>query len=180
MDIYFDEIRQELSKGATQKGHPFRYFTLGTVGLERLARQRTVVLRQFEEDLSLSFYTDARSKKIMHLTENNKVGLLFFHQKKLLQVRMEGLASIHKDEETLKKYWPGVQPKARKDYTTVAAPGSPLEHPDQIDYLNEENHFCLVRVRPFKIEYLRLQRPNHIRVRYSKVEDLWKSEFLVP
>ncbi|MCE2612604.1 pyridoxamine 5'-phosphate oxidase family protein [Flavobacteriaceae bacterium D16] len=177
---YFDEIRQELTKGATQKGHPFRYFTLGTVGLERLARQRTVVLRRMDDELNLIFYTDARSKKIMHLKENNKVGLLFFHPKKLLQVRIEGLAHEIKDEDTLNKYWSGVQPKARKDYTTAAAPGSLLDDPGQLEYLDEENHFCIVSVQPFKIEYLKLQRPNHIRVRFSKVENLWTSEHLVP
>ena len=180
LDNYFNEIKQELSKGATQKGHPFRYFTLGTVGFERLARQRTVVLRRIDQDLNLTFYTDARSKKMMHLQENNKVGLLFFDQKKLLQIRIEGLAHLERDQEVINKYWPGVQPKARKDYTTVAAPGSVLEHPDQLEYLDEDNHFCMIHVEPFKIEYLRLQRPNHIRVRFSKVENLWSSEYLVP
>ena len=38
LDNYFDVIRQELRKGATQKGHPFRYFTLATVGMERLQK----------------------------------------------------------------------------------------------------------------------------------------------
>lgn len=180
MDVYFDEIRQDLSKGASQKGHPFQYFTLGTVGLEHLVRQRTVVLRRFEEDLSLTFYTDVRSKKIMHLNENNRVGLLFFDPEKLLQVRIEGLAKIHKDQETIEEYLSKVHTKSLKDYTTVEAPGSLLEDPDQVEYLNEENHFCMVRVQPFKIEYLKLQEPHHLRIRYSKVEDLWKSEFLVP
>ncbi|MDX1313963.1 MAG: pyridoxamine 5'-phosphate oxidase family protein, partial [Eudoraea sp.] len=156
------------------------YFTLATVGMERLPRQRTVVLRHLDDELKLTFYTDARSKKMMHLKENNKVGLLFFHPKKLLQIRIEGLARVIKDEETLKKYWPGIQPKARKDYTTVAPPGTFLEHPDQLEYLDEENHFCMVTVETFKMEYLKLQRPYHIRVRFSKVENLWTSEYLVP
>lgn len=179
-DNFFDELQLELQQGATKKGHPFRYFTLGTVGLDRLARLRTVVLRKVDMDLKLSFYTDARSKKIMHLKENNKVGLLFFHPKKLLQIKVEGIAQIRKDEGIKQTYWSGIQPQARKDYTTAAAPGSALDSPDQLEYLSEENHFCIVEVTPFKIEYLRLKRPNHIRVRFSKVEDLWNSEFLVP
>lgn len=180
LDNYFDEIREELSKGATQKGHPFRYFTLATVGMEMLPRQRTVVLRRLDEDLKLTFYTDARSKKMMHLKENNRVGLMFFDPKKLLQIRIEGLARVIKDEDTLKKYWPGIQPKARKDYTTVAAPGTFLEHPDQLEYLDEENHFSMVTVEAFKMEYLKLKRPYHIRVRFSKRKNLWTSEYLVP
>lgn len=177
---YLQEIKQELRAGVDKKDHPFRYFTLGTVGLEPISRQRTVVLREVEGDFTLLFYTDVRSKKIIHLTENNKVGLLFFHPKKLLQVRMEGLAYILKDEETLKKYWGGIQPQSRKDYTTVAAPGTALEHPDKLEYLNEENHFCIIKIVPHRMEYLKLKRPHHIRVQYSWEEDLWESEFLVP
>ena len=180
LDNYFDEIKQELKKGASHKGHPFRYFTLATVGMERLPRLRTVVLRMVDDELKLTFYTDARSKKMMHLKENNKVGLLFFDPKKLLQIRIEGLARLVRDEETLKKYWPGVQPKARKDYTTVAPPGTLLEHPDQLEYLDEENHFCMITVEAFRMEYLKLHRPYHIRVRFSKTENLWTSEYLVP
>lgn len=179
-DNFFDELKLELQQGATKKGHPFRYFTLGTVGLDRLARLRTVVLRNVDPELKLSFYTDARSKKIIHLKENNKVGLLFYHPKKLLQIKVEGIAQIRKDEAIKQKYWSGIQPRARKDYTTASAPGSTLKGPDQLEYLSEENHFCIVEVTPFKIEYLRLKRPNHIRVRFSRVEDLWNSEFLVP
>ena len=72
-DKFFKEIKDELIKGSTQKVHPFRYFTLGTVGLDRFVRQRTVVLRDFSENLKCSFYTDFRSKKIIHIKENNKV-----------------------------------------------------------------------------------------------------------
>ncbi len=179
-DTYLKEIKQELTSGADKKEHPFHYFTLGTVGLEPLSRLRTIVLRGIEDDFTLVFYTDARSKKTIHLVENNKVGLLFFHPEKLLQVRIEGLAFIHKDEQTLKKYWDNIHEKARKEYSTVAAPGTALEHPDQLEYLNEENHFCIISVVPYRIEYLKLQSPDHLRIQYSKEEELWESEFLVP
>ena len=179
-DSYLKEIRQELANGAEQKEHPFHYFTLGTVGLERLSRLRTVVLRGVENDNSLVFYTDARSKKTLHMVENNKVGLLFFHPEKLLQVRIEGLAFIHKDEQTLENHWDKIHEKARREYSTAAAPGTSLEHPDQLEYLNEENHFCIISVDPYRIEYLKLQSPNHLRVQYSLEEGLWTSEYLVP
>ncbi|MBT8206507.1 MAG: pyridoxamine 5'-phosphate oxidase family protein [Eudoraea sp.] len=177
---YLKEIEQELAYGAEKKEHPFHYFTLGTVGLERISRLRTVVLRGIEDDNTLIFYTDARSKKTIHILENNMVGLLFFHPEKLLQVRIEGLAFIHKDEQTLKKYWNKIHAKARKEYSTAAAPGTAMEHPDQLEYLNEENHFCIISVVPYRIEYLKLQAPNHIRVLFSREEDLWTSEYLVP
>ncbi len=177
---FLDEAKDELQKALVKKGHPFRYFTLATVGLDKMARLRTVVLRKITQDLKLIFYTDRRSKKITHITENSKVSLLFYHPKLMLQLKIEGKARIVKDEDMLKTYWNGIQPNSRKDYITQQAPGSTLKSPDTVEYLDEENHFCMVEIEPFKIEYLKLKRPNHLRVRFSKDDDKWDGEFLVP
>lgn len=177
---YFHELTEELKKGVSQKGHPFRYFTLATVGLDHVARLRTIVLREVTEDLQLTFYTDSRSKKMIHLQENKKVGLLFYNPKNLMQIRIEGLAKVVKDEKIKEKYWQGVKGSSKKDYTTTTAPGTTLSDPSQLDYLDDEDHFCIVEITPFKIEYLRLKRPHHIRVRYSWEVDFWESEYLVP
>ncbi len=177
---FLEEARQELQKGLVKKGHPFRFFTLATVGLDPMARLRTVVLRKIKDDFKLIFYTDKRSKKITHITENPKVSLLFYHPKLMLQLKIEGRAKVITDEVVLKTYWHGIQPNSRKDYITEQAPGSDLKNPDELQYLNEENHFCMVEIEPFKIEYLKLKRPNHLRVRFSKNNDTWKGEFLVP
>ncbi len=154
---YFKELSEELKKGVSQKGHAFRYFTLATVGLDQVARLRTIVLRNVSEDLQLTFYTDKRSKKMIHLQENKKVGLLFYNSKNLMQIRIEGMAKVVNDEDTKEKYWKGVKGNSRKDYTTTSAPGTTLTNPDQLEYLNDEDHFCIVEITPFKIEYLKLK-----------------------
>lgn len=179
-DQIFKILKEELLKGSTEKLHPFRYFTLGTVGLDRVTRQRTVVLRKVSDDLKLSFYTDLRSKKIIHIKENSKVGLLFYHPEKLLQLKIEGLATVIKGEAIAETYDNNIPEDARKDYTTALAPGTPLEDPGVIEYLKKENHFCVVEITPFKVEYLKLQRPEHQRVRFSKRHELWSGEYLVP
>lgn len=178
--ITVDDLKEELQHGATVKGHPFRYFTLGTVGLDRMARLRTVVLRKVSDDLKLIFYTDVRSKKIIHLKENNKVGLLFYHPKKLLQFKVEGLARVFKDEASNNEVWAAVDPRARKDYATTMAPGTELQDPDQVQYLEGRSNFCVVEVTPFKIEYLKLQHPHHLRIRFSFRDGKWNSDYLVP
>ncbi len=179
-DVFFQELKEELQKGATKKGHPFHYFTLGTVGLDPMARLRTVVLRKVSEDLVLTFYTDKRSKKITHIKENNKISLLFYHPEKLLQLKIEGIATITTDAATRKKFWDNIELNSRKDYITKDAPGSAIEDPDTLEYLKDENYFCVVEINPFKVEYLKLKRPNHLRIRFSKNENEWQSEFLVP
>ncbi len=179
-DQYFDELKKELHKGATDREHPFRYFTLATVGVDYMVRQRLLVLRKASEDLQLTFFTDYRSKKIMHLHENNKVSMLFYDPDRLLQVRIDGLAAIDRDEAAVKAYWNSVREASRKAYMAAAAPGTDLENPELLEYLHEDNYFCAVNITPFKIEYLKLQEPNHIRVDYSRMEGFWDGQYLVP
>lgn len=178
--VFWKELNEELHKGTTKKGHPFRYMTLATVGLDHLARLRTVVLRKLNENLDLTIFTDKRSKKVIHIKENNKVSLLLYHPKKMLQLKIEGKARIIEDPETLKKYWNGIQPNSRKDYITKKAPGTVIKNPDLVTYMDDEHHFCMIEIKPYKIEYLKLKRPNHIRIKYSKEGEKWEEEFLTP
>lgn len=179
-EVFWDELKEKLQGIGSDKDHPFRYATLGTVGLESMPRLRTVVIRDVSKDLTLTFYTDKRSKKIVHIKENNRVSLLFYDPEHLLQLKVEGIASIVRDEFLLSGYWNEMHPKNKKDYTTRSAPGSDLSNPDNVEYLQEGHHFCMVRIEPFKIEYLKLKRPNHLRIRFSREEGDWFGEFLVP
>ncbi len=176
----FQEVKTELLQGITEKGHPFRYGTLATVGLENIPRQRTIVLREVGEDLHLNFYTDLRSKKIIHIQENKKVSILFFHPMKLLQIRIEGLAKIHRDTITREKYWKNLLAANKKDYTTKMAPGAIIANPNAVEYLNEANYFCVVEVTPFKIEYLKLQQSDNLRVHFARDGADWVGDYLVP
>lgn len=176
----FQELREEIHLSMTEKGHPFRYFTLGTVGLDKMARLRTIVLRNVSDALHLTFYTDKRSKKIIHITENNKVCLLFFYPQKMIQLKVEGLATIIKDPQTLENHWNNLKEDSKKDYTTVSAPGSSISSYEPMGYLREDNYFCMVHIEPHKIEYLKLEKPNHIRIRYSRDDEKWKGEYIVP
>lgn len=179
-DFFFEELSEEIHNGIHKKGHPFRYITMATVGNETVARLRTVVLRQVSEDLQLTVYTDSRSRKITHIQENNQVSLLLYHPKKLLQLKIEATAHIVLDDKRLKKYWSGVQPNSRKDYITNTSPGSEINNPDHVEYLKEENYFAMIDIYPTKIEYLKLKRPNHIRVEFKRENGGWNGTFLVP
>lgn len=178
--LVFEQLKNELVNGSVKKGHPFRYFSLATVNTKHQPQLRTVVLRKVDTDLNLLFYTDRRSQKIEQLLENSQVAALFYHPKKLLQLQIKGQAVLIKNEQTLKSLWTGIPSNARKDYTTEHAPGTLLKNPDQIDYLNDKNHFCAIKIIPTEIEYLRLKRPNHLRVVFQKKNEEWKGDFLVP
>ncbi len=179
IESQFIEINKELHKAATEKGHPFRSATLGTVGLGSIARLRTVIIRGYSENEGVTFFTDKRSKKVMHLKENPKASMLFYHPTKLLQLRIEGIANINNNHEELTKYWENMPKEAKKDYTTVEAPGTKVKNID-IEYLNESNNFCVITLIPYKIEYLKLSKPQHIKIQYTKDNAVWHSDYLVP
>ncbi|PQJ81749.1 pyridoxamine 5'-phosphate oxidase family protein [Polaribacter glomeratus] len=176
---YLEETIRELVNGHSKKRHPFRYFVLATSENGK-PRQRTVVLRKTLLDSSLVIYTDKRTQKIKDIQNNAEFSALFYDSKKLLQLRIEGKAELITDKEQIATYWHTVQASSRKDYTTNLAPGTPIINPDEVNYKPEENYFCPVKLIPNTIEYLRLQRPNHTRILFSKINTDWSGEFLVP
>jgi pyridoxine/pyridoxamine 5'-phosphate oxidase len=176
----FNDLKNELKIGLTEKNHPFKLATLATVGLDKMARLRTVVVRQLSDDLNITFYTDKRSKKVTHIIENNKVSMLFYHPEKRIQLKMEGLATIVKNLEILEQHWAKLSENAKKDYSTDKAPGSSIKQNDKVEYLNDTHHFCMINIELRKIEYLKLNTDQHTRIRYSLNNGIWTSEFLVP
>lgn len=175
----FEELRRELVNGYAKRRHPFRYFSLATVS-NNSARQRTVVLRKMLADDTLLVYTDARSQKVSDIKANPNVSALFYHPKQLTQIRVEGMVQIVTDKDELKPYWNNIPDSSRKDYITANPPGTPTNNPDDVNYKDDENHFCMLKIIPKQFEYLKLKRPNHIRVLFSKSDDTWDGQFLVP
>lgn len=174
-----EEAKRELVNGHSKKRHPFRYFVLATNENSK-PRQRTVVLRKTLLDSSLIIYTDKRTQKVTDIQDNAEFSALFYDSKKLLQIRVEGKAELITDTEQIARYWHTVQAASRKDYTANMAPGSTITNPDDVAYKAEENYFCPVKLIPNTIEYLRLQRPNHVRILFSRIDADWSGEFLVP
>ncbi len=176
---YLEEAIRELVNGHTKKRHPFRYFVLAT-SKNGKPSQRTVVLRKIVSDSSLVIFTDKRTQKVKDIQHNSEFSALFYDSKKLLQIRIEGKAELITDKEQIASYWHTVQEASKKDYTTGAAPGTPIKNPDDIHYQSKENYFCPVKLVPNTIEYLRLKRPNHLRILFSRIDTEWSGAFLVP
>jgi len=179
-DPIYSSIVQNLQEALTTKEHPFNYFSLATVGLSKTPRLRTILLRSVDADLNIIFYTDRRSKKVTHIRENSNVSLLFFHPKKLMQFYIKGHASIVTDQEMLQSLWNEIPTKSKKDYITELGPGTVINKNSRIDYLDNENYFCVIKIITDKIEYLELKQPNHVRVEYRKEAGDWEHTYLVP
>ncbi|MCA0132744.1 pyridoxamine 5'-phosphate oxidase family protein [Winogradskyella alexanderae] len=176
---FLRSCKRELINGYAKKRHPFRYFSLATTS-NGMSRQRTVVLRKLLSDFTFVIYTDSRSQKVMDIRNNNSVSGLFYHPKKLLQIRVEGKAEIITDKAILNEYWKNINENSRKDYTTYLKPGSLINNPDDVSYNLEANNFCVIHIIPNSIEYLQLKRPNHLRILFTKSGADWKGQFIVP
>lgn len=178
-DHFLEECRRELINGHTKKHHPFRFFSLATIHNNK-PRQRTVVLRRLLPNFKILFYTDIRSQKVEDLEENNAISALFYHPKKLLQIKIDGVCRLIKDSKDIEPYIANLPTTSRKDYITSLAPGSEIKNPDNVEYLNGEINFCAIQILPKTIEILQLKRPNHIRIQYTLENNEWKGQFLVP
>jgi hypothetical protein len=178
LDQIFKDLKNEVKFGYLKKKHPFRYPVLATIE-ENIPVQRTVVLRDATEEFNLIMYTDGRSHKIKQIEQNPNCSLLFYHPKKLLQIKVEGQMKLVRSGESYKDYWSKVQGKSQKDFITQKAPGTPIKNPEHVEYKEDEHHFCVLKLLPKVIEYLELKRPNHIRARFEE-SNQWEGQFLNP
>jgi len=178
-EFLLQNIENELINATIKKGHPFKYFTLATLS-EQNPRQRTVVLRKVQRGLQMFFYTDNRSAKVKQIGENPRISALFYDPKKMVQLQIQGRAYISKNPEMLQKIWKSIPENARRDYTTARPPGDKTLDPEALEYLGEQNHFCMVEITPERVEYLKLGRPHHLRIEFLKSGETWRKTFLVP
>lgn len=172
--------KAELRRSNADRKHPFRYFYFATLG--EFPEVRTVVNRKVDLDLTLTFFTDARSPKVQQLKKTPKVSALFYHPGKKLQIRMNGWAELvdqgHGDFDRLLNQVK--QTSSLKDYTTLQAPGSTVS--DEAESLfGDEVYFLAIKVHPIKLDILQLGREGHRRTAYIRQEgEAWEATALVP
>ena len=178
LEEILNEAKQEIKFGYLKRKHPFRYPSLASIR-NSIPEQRTVVLRDTTSEFDLIFYTDFRSNKITDFQKNANASVLFYNHKKLLQVKVCGVVKMITSGKEYDEYWSKVQGKSTKDFITQKAPGTIIKNPDLVEYKEDNHHFCLLKLVPEKIEYLRLKRPNHIRAEFTKANN-WQGTFLNP
>ena len=88
-DGCYARVAWRLGTAVRSAEHPFRLFTLATVGPDRYPHARTVVLRGFDPvERSVKFYTDCRSTKVRHIAGEPRVALLFYDPRSRLHLRV--------------------------------------------------------------------------------------------
>jgi hypothetical protein len=111
---------KHLDLGVIDARHPFHTPVFGTVdgGLPSL---RVVVLRRFwRKPGALAFHTHLGSPKIEQIKISPNVSWLFYHPEEKFQIRVNGIAEIHTEDELAEEQWIATGNFSRRCYVGKA------------------------------------------------------------
>ena len=180
------EVKKQLFSSVADKNHIMRYFAVSTVDTEtNLMSSRMVVMREFESDWTVKFYTDYRTSKVRDLLHNRRSTLLFWDPSKNLQVRIKCDAVVHHQNTVAREAWKLVQGEAQKSYSTLLKPGSPISTPDEAYQWPDKtgsDHFALIECIPVTLQILQLNKLKHLALKFVRIDrDAgWKGGWIVP
>lgn len=176
MEVLIKHIFTKIEKSISEKGQPFKYGSLAS-SYSSFPNQRMVVLRGFNNN-KITIYTDARSKKVAQFSTNPNASLLLFDNNSMEQVILKGVISIEKNK--IENTWAKIPEFAHRDYTSVFAPGEPIDDKNA-KYSNSEHHFCILQLMFTKIDYLKIDQPYNSRAIFKlNANNNWKGNYVVP
>ena len=178
-------VWDQLVKAPHQKRHPWRIATIANVVGQRVL-QRSVVLRKaITNDRMLRFYTDVRSAKIQPLPENDRFSWLFYDPRRQVQLRLQTTARLL-DSEQAAELWEEIPAFARKDYASIAPPGTIREELPLAaaagPLAGARQNFGVVDCIIEQMEVLQLHREGHRRAEFQWMSETqsWAGHWLVP
>ena len=177
------EIKSMLSRGVKDRKSNFHYTTLCTVDKDSRPQARTVILRRFDiEKFHLSIHSDLRSNKINEIKKNKKVSLVFYDDRKKIQLRIRGSAKI---EVSKKDSWEKLSNWSRRCYLSEENPGTKIQKPTsgfsekyQFNAPSTEEsekglqNFTVIIVIAEEVEWLFLASQGHRRMLFDIKRDL--------
>ncbi len=116
-----------------------------------------------------------------------KVALHFYDAAKKVQLRIDGLATMHADDDAAAEAWRATRAFSRLCYRIQPSPGSEIDDPSLLqgpvkatsDDAGREN-FAAVSVSIHNIEWLYLAARGHRRARFVWNSDTLSAHWLVP
>ena len=170
---------KNINLGIQKAKHDYHSFVFSTI-LKNSPNSRTVILRDFDENKpAIWFHSDRRSKKILHLEENENVSALFYDKSRKVQLRINGIADIEEDIEHNKKIWDSMRPESKLCYMGPYAPSQKINQfePNTLkksahDLDKKDEHlglsrFCRIRITIKKLDWLKLDYKGHQRLEFK-------------
>ncbi len=170
MDLNLDEVLANawilLAQGAASRKHGFHHAAVATIGLTGMPRIRTVILRAADSsEGTLRFHTDVRSEKCRDLAASPNISVVLYDEPSKTQVRVEGIATLHKDDQLADESWKAAQPMSKMTYGIMPEPGLAIASPDlismpepQTDVEWARKHFVVVKVQIHTLQWLYLKQ----------------------
>lgn len=118
-----------LDEGVHTGRHPYHLMAVACVNEQHQPELRTVVLRKHDADARIiAFHTDIRSPKVAWLKQNPAIALLFYDTETKMQLRINGLAQVHYDDDITQTHWDQTRQSSKSCY--LAEHGSSVEVKD--------------------------------------------------
>ena len=167
-----------LSNAARDRHSTFHLAKIATVTPDGRPTQRTVVLRDANADTrELRFHTDTRSDKVAEISNNPAVSLISYDPATKVQIRIDGHATVHVDDDIASAAWSATQDFSKACYLAPDAPGTNVESPPAAPVYKPDadhaayEHFCAVTINVERLEWLHLAAQGHKRAMYEWRDD---------
>ncbi|MBN3731192.1 pyridoxamine 5'-phosphate oxidase family protein [Burkholderia sp. Tr-20390] len=186
----YERLWSCLESGVSAQRSPFTTLQAATLGVDGAPKVRTIVLRQVSRaDRVLSFHTDARSEKVAELRRDPRIALVANDLDALVQIRVEGAASICDDEAQRRAVWQASRPHTLLLYRAPLPPGTPVASPEAAHVPASQgaastddgyDNFCLLHVTVTRIDWLELARTGHRRAVFDLHERGYEGRWVAP
>jgi len=172
-----------LSRGVADRRSPLHTPTLSSIGLDGAPRARTLVLRGFDAaSRTVRLHSDRRSDKFAEILRDTRCALHGYDPTAQVQIRLEGIASLHTEDEVANAAWGATQPSSRIIYAIEPAPGMAIAAPmaAPVDQEAGRPNFGVILLHIRSLEWLFLAAAGHRRARIDWLTGEERATWLVP
>ena len=166
---------EDAADGARSRWH---LPTLATVADGR-PQARVVVLQHVDRQRrTLAWHCDGRSPKAAQVAADPHVALLFYDAPARLQVRVQGVATLHAEDAIADAGWAATRLDSRRCYLAPHPPGTPADgpagnlpadldgNPDERRSEAGRANFAVARCRIERLDWLLLNARGHRRAEF--------------
>ena len=184
IDETLDSAKLILSEAVSNTQTLFHTPVVSTMNENKIV-SRVMVLREFNFDKKiLRFHTDNRAVKIDNLTKNPSSTVIGYDADLKIQIKMQGQAKVHIDDEVAKIAWNESTPRSKKCYSVKGGSSKKIENPGDYDITNFEvedgyQNFAVIIFNFLSLEFLYLKSSGHRRALHDWYDD-YSSTWLVP
>ena len=184
IDETLDSAKLILSEAVSNTQTLFHTPVVSTMYENKIV-SRVMVLREFNFDKKiLRFHTDNRAAKIDNLTKNPSSTVIGYDADLKIQIKMQGHAKVHIDDEVAKIAWNESTSRSKKCYSVKGGSSKKIENPGDYDITNFEvedgyQNFAVIIFNFLSLEFLYLKSSGHRRALHDWYDD-YSSTWLVP